>query len=367
MAHEGERTQDAASERLTRLVLDTITSVHADFSFDTDRQAVFDRLLASLLAATESEYGFIGEALRTADGQPYLKTFAITNIAWNEDTRKFYAEHAPKGLEFFNLKSLFGEVLTSQAPVIANSPESDPRRTGIPSGHPPLRAFLGVPLLRFGKMIGMAGLANRAGGYDERVIASIQPLLVTSASLIEASQRDRARREAEERVRVLFEETQRTAAELERQNERLEREVGERRSAEEALRLQREALMAVSTPIIQVWDGVIAVPIIGSIDAGRAGRMMDKFLSEIARTRARHAILDLTGVEVVDDSTAQYLLGMIRAAELLGGRCLLSGISPDIAQVFVGLGIPLDGFRTFATLQHALREAIAGEGRRAPR
>lgn len=347
----------------TKLLLDTITAVHADFILDVDHRVAFNRLLAALLTVTSSEYGFIGEVYYTPESQPYLKTWAITNIAWNDTTRRFYDEHVEQGLEFYNLKSLFGVVLTSQTPVIANSPSTDPRRTGIPEGHPPLNAFLGIPLTRAERMVGMAGIANRPGGYDTSVITSIQPLLVTCASLIEAYQRNKARQAAEDQVRTLLEEARRTGEEMERRNAQMAYEIQERRAAEEALRTQREALMAVSTPIIQVWDGVIAVPIIGSIDAGRASQMMDRLLAEISRTRSGHAILDLTGVDGVDDSTAQHLLGMIRAAALLGSHCLLSGISPRIAQVFVGLGVSMDKLQTFGTLQQALRFALGQDGK----
>lgn len=76
---------------------------------------------------TESEYGFIGEVLYGDAKKPYLKTHAITNIAWNKETRKFYEENAPQGMEFYNLKTLFGKVMTSGKPVIANMPAKDPR------------------------------------------------------------------------------------------------------------------------------------------------------------------------------------------------------------------------------------------------
>ncbi len=148
---------------------------------DAEPGILFDGMLESLLELTESEYGFIGEINLAADGsplmeesymkfrgRPYLKTHAITDISWNDETRAFYAENAPKGMEFHNLQTLFGAVIVTGEPVIANSPSNDPRRGGLPDGHPPLNAFLGVPFYKNGEMTGMIGVANREGGYDRR-------------------------------------------------------------------------------------------------------------------------------------------------------------------------------------------------------
>ena len=96
---------------------------------------LFDGLLNELLDLTSSEYGFIGEALHNGT-QPYLKTYAITDISWNEETRSFYESNAPQGLEFLNLDTLFGAVIKSHRPVISNSPVTDPRAGGVPPGHP---------------------------------------------------------------------------------------------------------------------------------------------------------------------------------------------------------------------------------------
>lgn len=352
-SENGREEQMEERWRRVHQMLEGIRKAQDDFIFDADRQAVFGHLLSALLTAADSEYGFIGEALLTEEGKPYLKTYAITNIAWNEETRRFFEEKAPAGLEFYNLGTLFGEVLTKGKMVISNNPSRDPRAGGLPPGHPEMRAFLGVPLYRSERMIGMAGLANRPGGYDDEVVRLLQPLVSTCANLIEAYQRDRARRESEERARGYAEE-------LSRKNQLLEQEVEERRRAEETLRKQREAITALSAPIIQVWEGVIAMPIIGFIDSARAAQMMEKLLGEIVRLQVRHAILDLTGVDTVDTATANYLLGMVRAAALLGSACAISGISPHVAQIMVGLGIGAEGFASFGTLQDALKHAIEG-------
>jgi GAF domain-containing protein len=179
-------------------LLGAITTAQAQLVGVVEPDSLFDGLLRALLDLTDSEYGFIGETLRTANGDPYLKTHAITNIAWNQETRRFYEDNAPNGLEFYNLKTLFGTVLTDEVPVIANSPATDPRRGGLPDGHPPLLAFLGLPLRSGGQMIGMAGVANRPDGYDEQLVQDLEPFLQTCSNAIFALRADTAREQAED-------------------------------------------------------------------------------------------------------------------------------------------------------------------------
>ena len=151
---------------------------------DIEARTIFDGLLDALLEVTDSEYGFIGETRTTAGGRRSLKTFAITDIAWDEQTRAFYDQNAPAGMEFFNLSSLFGHVMVSERPVIANQPGNDPRASGVPPGHPPLDAFLGLPFRSAGEMVGMVGLANRPGGYTEALIEQLAPLLGTCGNIV---------------------------------------------------------------------------------------------------------------------------------------------------------------------------------------
>jgi len=169
-----------------RRLLESIAGAQQRFFAEKSPTRAFDGLLADLLAITESEYGFIGQVLREPDGAPFLRMQSITDIAWNEETRRMLAARGPDGLEFHNLATLFGVALSSGKPVISNDPAHDPRRGGLPSGHPPLRAFLGLPLFAGGELVGMAGLANRAGGYDEALVAELEPFSVTCASLVVA-------------------------------------------------------------------------------------------------------------------------------------------------------------------------------------
>ena len=167
-----------------RTLLDAITNAQAQALVDIDAPEIFEGLLEILLELTGSEYGFIGEVFCREDNQRYLKTMAITDISWNEETRQFVENSQPDGLEFYNLDSLFGQVLVTGEPVFANDPATDPRRGGLPDGHPPLNAFMGIPLRTNDELVGMIGVANREGGYDEQQLIDLEPLLATCGNIV---------------------------------------------------------------------------------------------------------------------------------------------------------------------------------------
>lgn len=187
--------------RQSRRLAEVVARAQLQFIQEEDRRKAFDSLLADILALTDSEYGFIGEVLRSADGQPYLKTFAITNIAWSDETRNFYDTNAPTGMEFTNLQTLFGAALRSGQPVIANDPSHDPRRGGLPEGHPPLKAFLCIPVYNRDEMVAMFGISNRQGGYDQALIDFLQPLVATLGQLANAARIQAQNREVQQLVR----------------------------------------------------------------------------------------------------------------------------------------------------------------------
>jgi rsbT co-antagonist protein RsbR len=156
-----------------------------------------------------------------------------------------------------------------------------------------------------------------------------------------------------------------TRADLATALERLRREVVERQETERALRekiefieRQEKAIQALSTPIIQVWSHVLALPIMGMLDGRRAADMMDRLLSEIVKTRSRFAILDLTGVDVVDTATADHLIKIVRAVELLGARGVITGIRPAVAQTMASLGMDLSQLITLGNLQEGLKACM---------
>jgi len=169
-------------------LLDCISKVQRQFFRSESAKVVFGGLLDSILELTESEYGFIGEIKHEEDtGAMYLQTHAITNIAWNQATQKFYEDNIQAGLRFSNLNTLFGTVMTTAEPLIANNPAKHPRRGGLPEGHPPLNHFLGVPFFKNGEeLVGMVGISNKPGGYSQKDIDFMEPLTVTCSNLISA-------------------------------------------------------------------------------------------------------------------------------------------------------------------------------------
>ena len=179
------------------LLINTIKMVQDEYISGIGRHEFFERLLNTILDLTNSEYGFIGEVLYK-DNQPYLKTYAISNIAWDEETRKFYDEHVTQGLEFYNHDNLFGHTLKTNEIVISNDPKNDPRSGGLPNGHPDLNAYLGVPLMANNNLMGMLGVANRDGGYHESEVECWQPFFQTCGSLVLANKVDLDRKKAEE-------------------------------------------------------------------------------------------------------------------------------------------------------------------------
>lgn len=184
----------------TRCLIEAISRALSEYVLETDPQKLFSALLDDVLELTGSEYGFIGRVLFDDNQRPYIKTQALTNIAWNLDTERIYEELKTSGMAFTKLNSLYGHVLTTAKPVIANTPSIDSRSHGLPHGHPPLNAFLGIPIFSVGKFIGVVGIANRSGGYDSQVIEYLQPFMITCGNLICTYDNNTRRREAEQEL-----------------------------------------------------------------------------------------------------------------------------------------------------------------------
>tara|TARA_R110000868_G_scaffold63100_3_gene190202 strand:- start:2682 stop:7163 length:4482 start_codon:yes stop_codon:yes gene_type:complete len=174
----------------SRQLLALIAETQAVYINTDNQREAFDKLLVRILEVSASQFGFIGEILQDDGGVRFLRTFAISNIAWDADTRAFYDAHMLQGLEFRNLDSLFGQVIRSGQPLITNDAVNHPKRAGLPPGHPPLLAFAGLPIHANGELLGMLGLANREGGYDDDFITQLQPLLATLGQVLDALRRD---------------------------------------------------------------------------------------------------------------------------------------------------------------------------------
>jgi rsbT co-antagonist protein RsbR len=148
-----------------------------------------------------------------------------------------------------------------------------------------------------------------------------------------------------------------------------ERVASERRLAEkmEVIARQSETIRELAAPILKVWDEVVCMPVVGSVDSDRAGRMMEGLLDAIVREQARFAIIDLTGVEIMDTGTVDHMLRIVAAARTIGVEGVLSGIRPAVAQTVVTLGLDLGGLRTMRTLRDALGYCLEGRAKRASR
>jgi rsbT co-antagonist protein RsbR len=131
------------------------------------------------------------------------------------------------------------------------------------------------------------------------------------------------------------------------------------RSREEIIARQQQELLELSTPVVELWDGILALPMIGTLDSARTQIVMESLLQRIVETESTIAILDITGVPTVDTLVAQHLLKTVAAARLMGAECIISGIRPQIAQTIVHLGVDLSEVITKATLADAFRVALA--------
>ena len=128
---------------------------------------------------------------------------------------------------------------------------------------------------------------------------------------------------------------------------------------EEVILRQTDEITEISTPVIRVWDGILALPIIGTLDSARTQTVMENLLQEIVESSSTIAILDISGVPAVDSLVAQHLIKTVAATRLMGAECIISGIRPEIAQTVVHLGIDLSNIVTKATLASALQYAFA--------
>jgi rsbT co-antagonist protein RsbR len=134
------------------------------------------------------------------------------------------------------------------------------------------------------------------------------------------------------------------------------------KSREEVISRQQEDLLELSTPVVKLWDGVVALPMIGTLDSARTQLVMESLLQRIVETGSEIAIIDITGVPTVDTLVAQHLLKTVTAIRLMGADCIISGIRPQIAQTIVHLGVELEGVTTKATLADALALAFKRSG-----
>ncbi|MYT73828.1 MULTISPECIES: STAS domain-containing protein [unclassified Streptomyces] len=135
------------------------------------------------------------------------------------------------------------------------------------------------------------------------------------------------------------------------------------RTREEIISSQAEQLLELSTPVVKLWEGVVGVPLVGTLDSARTQVVMEKLLQALVDSNSTQAIIDITGVPTVDTQVAQHLLKTVVAARMMGATCTISGVRPQIAQTLVALGVEFGDIPTKATLADALRLALADADR----
>jgi rsbT co-antagonist protein RsbR len=134
------------------------------------------------------------------------------------------------------------------------------------------------------------------------------------------------------------------------------------KSREELINRQQRDLLELSTPVVKLWDGILALPMVGTLDSARSQVVMESLLQRIVETESQIAIIDITGVPTVDTLVAQHLLKTVTAIRLMGADCIISGVRPQIAQTIVHLGVDLQGVTTKANLADALALALKRSG-----
>jgi PAS domain S-box-containing protein len=194
-------------------ILHAIRKVQALYIKEHDPATTFSAALDTMLEITGSEFGFLDEVLTDAEGVMYKLNLALSNIAWDNGSMRLYDELITHRFEFRNLSNLAGLPVRDRRTIISNDPPRDPRSGGLPPGHPPIRSYMGIPLCYGGEVVGVAGLANREGGYTEEMADLLEPLLSAYTGIIMAARVKRKDKEHLETLRA-NEEKFRTVADF---------------------------------------------------------------------------------------------------------------------------------------------------------
>jgi PAS domain S-box-containing protein len=206
-----QKRSEKEINRFTEL-LESIRSIQSMFIGGVESSDVFNAFLQALVKITDSEYGFVDEVLWDDKGEMYKLSLALSDISWDEDSKRLHTELTHRNMEFRNLNNLAGYPAVKGELVIANNVPEDPRSGGIPEGHPVLHNFMGVPLYFGSELVGVVGVANRQGGYSEEMAQFLEPFFSTCSSIIYAvrtKEKEQSMtaglRQSEEKYRHLFE------------------------------------------------------------------------------------------------------------------------------------------------------------------
>jgi GAF domain-containing protein len=155
-----------------------------DFMTVDSSENIFNKMLEQILGVTQCEYGFIDEMFVDDEGKRYLEARAFSNIAWDQNSRELYKKILSGEMRFGTHNSLYGEVLKSGTPFYSNDAPNDPKKMGVPSGHPPLSKFLGIPLYACGEFVGVLGLANPPQDFSDETVRFLEPLTKISSLVL---------------------------------------------------------------------------------------------------------------------------------------------------------------------------------------
>ena len=311
MATKKEQNDEGQSKvNLETKILQSINRVFRECIHCTTLKDLCEACLAVAEELTESKFGWIGELNPVGK----LDTVAISNPGW--DACKMPESNATIMICNMDLRGIWAGVLQNGQSMFTNDPMSHPDSVGIPEGHPPLNSFLGVPLKKGDQIVGMISLGNKEGGYCDQDVMAVESLAIAINEAIHSKR------------------------------------------SELKIARQTQELLEISTPILKIWSGLVVAPLIGTLDSQRTQHFMERLLYSIVEHNAPIALVDITGVPTVDTQTAQHLIETISAAKLLGARVILTGISPEIAQTLVHLGIDLSDVDTQSSLASGLRMAL---------
>lgn len=177
-------TNDITELKVKKELDELISSIREKYiSYNETPKLFYDYILKEVLEHFKVEFGFLAEVAYDRE-LPYLRSYAISNISWNDASRKIYEELKDEGLIFDDLDSLFGEVIKTQKFYLTNDPKNDKKAKGLPPGHPELKSFLSVPLFQAGKLKATLGLANRVGGFNESLVELYNPLFQCIGELV---------------------------------------------------------------------------------------------------------------------------------------------------------------------------------------
>jgi PAS domain S-box-containing protein len=181
-------------------LLNVLQQIQINFLKSDNESEIFESLLQQILALTGCEYGFIGEVLTEAENKKVMKAHAISTVEWHDETKQLYEKRSATGMRFENLDNLFGHAILSGEPVISNDFRHDPRKGGTPPGHPDFDSFLGIPVKCGDETIGIIGLSNKKGGFDQNHVSFLEPLTITVSTLLQAHNMRKQKLETEHRT-----------------------------------------------------------------------------------------------------------------------------------------------------------------------